>query len=84
MVQDKFLLVTDSDQKNIYQISLENGNTVPAFITRPAGTNPVAIAYDPVAREFYWSDTGQALRGISKYSLTTKTFITIYTDRNGR
>jgi hypothetical protein len=78
------MLVTDSDLNNIYQVNLINGNTQSFFVNRPFGTNPIAIAYDPTTYDVYYTDNGLLTRSISKYSLNSKIFITVYEDVNGK
>jgi DNA-binding beta-propeller fold protein YncE len=77
------MLVTDTNLNNIYQVSLINGNTLSFFTSRPDGTYPVAVAYDPTTYDVYYTDNGLLTRSISKYSLTSRNFITVYEDVNG-
>jgi hypothetical protein len=78
------MLVTDSTLNNIYQVSLINGSTQSFFVNRPSGANPIAVAYDPTTFDVYYTDNGLLTRSISKYSLTSKIFVTVYEDVNGK
>ena len=78
------MLVADTNLNNIYQVNLLNGSTRSLFVVRSVGTNPVAIAYDPTTNDVYYTDSGQLARSISKYSLTSKNFTTVYKDVNGK
>ena len=77
---DNFMLVTDSYYNNIYQVSLSNGSSQSLFVSRPTGTNPLAVAYDPTTYDVYYTDNGALTKSISKYSLLSKNFITVYED----
>jgi hypothetical protein len=83
-LQDNFMLVADSNLNNIYQVSLLNGSTQSLFVNRPVGTSPIGVAYDPTTYDVYYTDNGLLTKSISKYSLTSKTFITVYEDVNGK
>ena len=76
------MLVADTNLNNIYQVNLLNGSTQSLFVVRPIGTNPIAVAYDPTTNDVYYTDNGLFTRSISKYSLISKNFITVYEDVN--
>ena len=54
MVQDNFLLVTDSRKKAIFQIDLIAGSAWK--IPLPRVNNPIAVVFDPVESKIYWTD----------------------------
>ena len=54
MVQDNFLIVTDSRLKAIFQIDLIAGSAWK--IPLPRLNSPIAVVFDPVESKIYWTD----------------------------
>ena len=54
MVQDNFLLVTDSFSHGLFQVDLSTGSGLKIPLSQH--TNPIAIAYDPMYSKIYWTD----------------------------
>ena len=54
MVQDNFLLVTDSVNDGLFQVDLSTGSGLKIPLSQQ--TNPIAIAYDPMDSKIYWTD----------------------------
>ena len=54
MVQDNFLLVTDSRKKAIFQIDLIAGSAWKIPLARL--NSPIAVVFDPVESKIYWTD----------------------------
>ena len=51
---DNFLLFTDSYQKQIYQMNLDDGSF--HGIPLSGHENPISIDYDPLDEMLYWTD----------------------------
>ncbi|KAI0216291.1 hypothetical protein LSAT2_031673 [Lamellibrachia satsuma] len=54
VVQDNFLLVTDSLSHGLFQIDLSAGSGLKIPLSQQ--TNPIAIAYDHMYSKIYWTD----------------------------
>jgi len=64
------------------QVSLDEHEMVAILPSKPQ--RPIAVAYDEVDHQVYWTDVRQ--RTISRYSLftnNTSTITTIYVDNDG-
>jgi len=63
--------------RNLYQVDPVTGATAQIL---PSGTvsNPIAVAYDPIARIIYWTDV--QLHTINRYSFVTNNSFVIYRD----
>ena len=54
MVQDNFLLVTDSRKKAVFQLDMLAGSAWK--IPLPRLSSPIAVVFDPVESKIYWTD----------------------------
>ncbi|KAI0216295.1 Low-density lipoprotein receptor-related protein 2 [Lamellibrachia satsuma] len=54
VVQDNFLLVTDSVNDGLFQVDLSTGSGLKIPLSQQ--TNPIAIGYDPMDSKIYWTD----------------------------
>ncbi|KAK2173115.1 hypothetical protein NP493_903g01036 [Ridgeia piscesae] len=59
LVQDNFLLVTDSNEHGVVQIDLSAGNVWKVPLSQQS--NPIALAYDPLHSKIYWTDVQDKL-----------------------
>ena len=72
-------IVTDPFLSNIYQVDATSGATA-QLLPFGAASQPLAVAYDPVARSIYWTDG--IYRAIIRYSFLTNSNTLIYRDRS--
>ena len=79
-LQNNFLIVADTHRQNLYHVGLDHVGVFPLLPTDTT-INPVAVTYDEIGREVYWTDV--KLHFIAKYSLTTESVTKLYEDRDG-
>ena len=77
---NNFFIVADTYLRNIYQVDATTGATG-QLLPFGAASNPVALAYDSVAKLLYWTDVH--VHTINKYSLLTRSRTVIYRDPYG-
>jgi len=74
---DNFFIVADSGLRNLYQVDASSGATA-QLLPFGVASNPIALAYDHVAKFIYWTDV--IGRTINRYSLLTNNNTVIYRD----
>lgn len=59
LVRDNFVIAADSYQKQLYQVDLSTGDV---HVIAPDVTHnrPIAVAFDPVKNQLYWTDNDRA------------------------
>lgn len=59
LVRDNFVIAADSYQKQLYQVDLSTGDV---HVIAPDVTHnrPIAVAFDPVRNQLYWTDNDRA------------------------
>ena len=79
-IQDDFLIVACTNRVNLYQLGVNQSEMYP--VLPPSSTaKPVAVAFDPVNRDVYWSDVD--MRRIAKFSMTTRRVTNLIVDHTG-
>lgn len=67
LATDRFLLMTDEEQGNTFQIDVETGEV--RAVTFNEGMHPTAMDFDPIGKSFYWIDSRPTYRRIKKTAL---------------
>ena len=79
--RDNFLIVAASSRHNLYQVGVNQQSGMFPLLRPSITAKPVAVAFDPVNRDVYWSDVD--MRRIAKFSLTTRRVTNLIVDHLG-
>lgn len=76
-----YLIVADSERRNLFQVGLDNGLMVPLLPIKVR--RPIAVAYDNINDDVYWTDVIQKVIGQYSLKKRPKTLTTLFRGSNG-